>query len=67
MPGFTPTSLLPEAAGHAAIPFVDLVDRLIRRAYARGVEAGAARPQVYVADSLRGRSRQPAAAARKTA
>jgi hypothetical protein len=37
MPGFTPTSLLPEAAAHAGIGFGQLVDRLVRRAHARGV------------------------------
>ena len=36
MPGFTPKSLLPEAAAHAGIPFGLLVDRLARRAAARG-------------------------------
>ncbi|MFN4243579.1 MAG: D-alanine--D-alanine ligase [Tepidisphaerales bacterium] len=36
LPGFTPKSLLPEAAAHAGIPFVALVDRLVRRAHARG-------------------------------
>ena len=35
LPGFTPKSLLPEAAAHAGIPFGPLVDRLARRAYAR--------------------------------
>jgi D-alanine-D-alanine ligase len=35
MPGFTPRSLLPEAAGHDGIPFPQLVDRLVRRAHAR--------------------------------
>jgi D-alanine-D-alanine ligase len=35
LPGFTPRSLLPEAAGHAGIDFVALVDRLARRAHAR--------------------------------
>lgn len=32
LPGFTPKSLLPEAAAHAGINFVALVDRLARRA-----------------------------------
>jgi D-alanine-D-alanine ligase len=32
LPGFTPKSLLPEAAGHAGISFSQLVDRLVRRA-----------------------------------
>ena len=36
LPGFTPKSLLPEAAAHAGIPFGPLVDRLARRAHARG-------------------------------
>ena len=36
LPGFTPKSLLPEAANHAGIPFGKLVDRLVRRAAERG-------------------------------
>ena len=36
LPGFTPKSLLPEAAAHAGVPFGPLVDRLVRRAHARG-------------------------------
>jgi D-alanine-D-alanine ligase len=36
LPGFTSKSLLPEAAAHAGIAFGPLVDRLVRRAYARG-------------------------------
>jgi D-alanine-D-alanine ligase len=36
LPGFTPKSLLPEAAGHAGISFAQLVDRLVKRAAARG-------------------------------
>lgn len=36
LPGFTPKSLLPEAAKHAGIDFGPLVDRLARRAHARG-------------------------------
>jgi D-alanine-D-alanine ligase len=36
LPGFTPRSLLPEAANHAGIPFGPLVDRLVRRAAERG-------------------------------
>jgi D-alanine-D-alanine ligase len=36
LPGFTPVSLLPEAAKHAGISFGELVDRLARRAVARG-------------------------------
>jgi len=35
LPGFTPKSLLPEAAGHAGISFAQLVDRLVKRAAAR--------------------------------
>ena len=35
LPGFTPKSLLPEAAKHAGIDFGPLVDRLVWRAYAR--------------------------------
>lgn len=35
LPGFTPRSLLPEAAAHAGIPFEQLVDRLVQRAYQR--------------------------------
>jgi D-alanine-D-alanine ligase len=35
LPGFTPVSLLPEAAKHAGVEFGPLVDRLARRAYAR--------------------------------
>jgi D-alanine-D-alanine ligase len=35
IPGFTPKSLLPEAAAHAGIAFGPLVDRLVRRAYQR--------------------------------
>jgi D-alanine-D-alanine ligase len=36
LPGFTPKSLLPEAAAHAGINFSQLVDRLVKRARARG-------------------------------
>jgi D-alanine-D-alanine ligase len=36
LPGFTPKSLLPEAAAHAGVPFAALVDRLVKRATARG-------------------------------
>ena len=36
MPGFTPKSLLPEAAAHDGIAFARLVDRLVCRAYQRG-------------------------------
>ena len=35
LPGFTPKSLLPEAAAHAGIAFGALVDRLARRAFNR--------------------------------
>jgi D-alanine-D-alanine ligase len=35
LPGFTPKSLLPEAAAHAGIKFPQLVDRLVRRAAGR--------------------------------
>ena len=35
LPGFTPKSLLPEAANHAGIAFGTLVDRLVKRAGAR--------------------------------
>ena len=35
LPGFTPVSLLPEAAKHAGIEFGPLVDRLVRRAQIR--------------------------------
>ena len=37
LPGFTPKSLLPEAANHAGIAFGPLVDRLAKRAFARGM------------------------------
>jgi D-alanine-D-alanine ligase len=36
LPGFTPKSLLPEAAGQAGISFAALVDRLVKRARGRG-------------------------------
>ncbi len=36
MPGFTPTSLYPEAATAAGIPFPSLCDLLVKRARARG-------------------------------
>lgn len=36
LPGFTPTSLFPEAAAVAQIPFEDLVHRLVASAYDRG-------------------------------
>jgi len=38
LPGFTPKSLLPEAAKHAGIEFGLLVDRLVRRAHQRGAK-----------------------------
>jgi D-alanine-D-alanine ligase len=41
LPGFTPKSLLPEAAKHAGIEFGQLVDRLARRAAGRRVWANA--------------------------
>jgi D-alanine-D-alanine ligase len=37
LPGFTPKSLLPEAAKQAGIEFGPLVDRLARRALGRGL------------------------------
>jgi D-alanine-D-alanine ligase len=40
LPGFTSVSLLPEAARHAGIDFGPLVDRLVRRAFARGPRRG---------------------------
>jgi D-alanine-D-alanine ligase len=36
LPGFTAKSLLPEAAAHDGVSFVQLVDRLVKRAHARG-------------------------------
>jgi D-alanine-D-alanine ligase len=36
LPGFTPSSLLPEAANHGGLAFGPLVDRLAKRAAARG-------------------------------
>jgi len=42
LPGFTPKSLLPEAAKHSGIEFGALVDRLARRAAMRGTRRGAA-------------------------
>jgi D-alanine-D-alanine ligase len=41
MPGFTPKSLLPEAAAHAGIDFMKLVDRLVQRAHQRGPDTEA--------------------------
>jgi D-alanine-D-alanine ligase len=37
MPGMTPTSLFPEAAGVAGVGFAELCDRLVHGAKARGV------------------------------
>lgn len=39
MPGFTATSLFPEAAAARGIAFADLCDRLVRRAFERGASA----------------------------
>jgi D-alanine-D-alanine ligase len=39
LPGFTPKSLLPEAAAHAGISFGTLVDRLVLRAWDRARKA----------------------------
>jgi len=41
IPGFTSKSLLPKAANHAGIAFGPLVDRLVRRAAARSLDAAA--------------------------
>ena len=38
LPGFTPRSLLPKAVKQAGIEFGPLVDRLVKRAYARGAK-----------------------------
>ncbi len=40
LPGFTSVSLLPEAARHAGVEFGPLVDRLAKRAFARGPRRG---------------------------
>jgi D-alanine-D-alanine ligase len=73
MPGFTPMSLLPEAAAHGGITFSTLVDRLVRAAHARGAarpevfvstDAQVALPRVDVRDAARLKRRPPA---RKTA
>jgi D-alanine-D-alanine ligase len=49
LPGFTPTSLLPEAAAHAGIEFGPLVDRLATRAVSR---AAAPAPVVRLGPAL---------------
>jgi len=41
IPGFTAKSLLPKAAAHAGIGFGQLVDRLVRRAASRSLDAAA--------------------------
>jgi D-alanine-D-alanine ligase len=64
MPGFTPTSLLPEAAAHRGISFGELVDRLVRRAADRIV---AERPSVAVSIAPQPVRRGKLVAARKTA
>ena len=56
IPGFTPTSLLPEAAAHGGISFPQLVDRLVQRAFARAQQN---RVDVFISP--------PRVAARKTA
>ena len=49
LPGFTPKSLLPEAAKHAGIDFGPLVDRLVRRAAcARDAAADGSRSRFLV-------------------
>jgi D-alanine-D-alanine ligase len=40
LPGTTPTSLFPEAAAIAGVPFVKLCDQLVRRALARPARRG---------------------------
>jgi D-alanine-D-alanine ligase len=52
MPGFTPKSLLPEAAAHDGIAFPQLVDRLARRAAERG--AGAKKVSVRINPRIAG-------------
>jgi D-alanine-D-alanine ligase len=42
LPGFTPKSLLPEAAAHDGTDYVKLVDRLVKRAFNRGPSSDAA-------------------------
>ncbi len=44
LPGFTPKSLLPEAAKQAGIEFGPLVDQLARRAHARGAKRVTSHP-----------------------
>ena len=58
MPGFTPKSLLPEAAAHGGIAFPELVDRLVKRAAVRGSEKceGASEPSVTTAPHVRFRN-----------
>jgi len=52
LPGFTPKSLLPEAARHAGIEFAPLVDRLVRRALSRGPRTSASiRPRTNTVTS----------------
>ena len=41
IPGMTPTSLLPQAAAEAGIPFAALLDRLITLAIEKPVRIGA--------------------------
>ncbi len=62
MPGFTPMSLLPDAARHAGISFAQLCDRLVKRAFARGGEAPR-QPELWIAPSVREKPQ----ASRKTA
>jgi D-alanine-D-alanine ligase len=52
LPGMTPTSLYPDGAAAAGIPFEQLVEQLVRRALSRGPARGA------------GRTAPPAAASR---
>ena len=40
LPGMTPTSLYPDAAGAVGLPFPQLVDALARSAHARGLQPG---------------------------
>lgn len=55
LPGFTPMSLLPEAAAHRGIGFEQLVDRLVRRAAARGEQSKGRRVAVSIAAAGRTR------------